>query len=117
MEGRRLPGHEIAYARRERTTIVATEPEAELLRSIRTRWCGKRGQMAKRVMAAVCERFVGDLPEWPVRCERTEESAGTLDRPPTVTRVAANRIRFVRHGELRENRTAGSADGPHLPSG
>src|ERR1039458_4039227 len=35
--------------------------------------------MAKRVMAAaVCERFVGDLPEWPVRCERTEESAGHL---------------------------------------
>jgi hypothetical protein len=28
-------------------------------------------------MAAVgCERFVGDLPEWPVRCETTEEYAG-----------------------------------------
>jgi hypothetical protein len=44
--------------------------------------------MGKRVMAAVYERFVGDLPEWPVRCETTEECAGhvgsSADGHPSV---------------------------------
>jgi hypothetical protein len=99
-----FPATKFAHARRERTTIVATESEAELARSILPDASVREARaMGKRAMAAVvCERFVGDLREWPVRCETTEEYASSLGRPPTVTPVSGNRIRFVRYGELRE---------------
>jgi hypothetical protein len=64
MEGRRLPSHEVAYARRERTTIAAAESEADLVwsmlpdASVREAWPTGKGVMA----AVVYESSSGICP-------------------------------------------------------